>query len=807
MMNLFDKNKYRLSDTEKSAIWRDISLVQTERRRWWLPRVLHLPRLKLAPAFATAAVTVCGLAIIFLVSRDDTQKFRRVESVVDKSEIAIEESAAGQVVPQEPQSRDTEAPQMVVDKSESPADEIVQSQIAKGEGRQAETDAVQRHDAVREIYAPAEVAVDEMAAAPETAPGPAAEPSAVADFEKESGDHRGQDTASAVIRRSETPGITMPGGELHVRGGRSGEVSTSINDMAMSNIDVPAAKGASSNEPRSVRETPPARRGFDEEIGRDDRGDRDEWGERDERDERVEHPDPARDRCIPPWVWVPPNDQAYDTVYFQHYGVNPFVVTEEDAQSTFAIDVDNASYTVMRRYLRDGHLPPHDAVRVEEYVNFFAQDYPEVSEGDFAIAVDGAPSPFGKGYHLLRIGVQSRSVATENRRPANLVFVIDISGSMNRENRLELVKRALMILLNELEEGDRVGIVVYGSHGRVVLESTSIEQRAQIEQAIASLTPGGSTNAEEGLRLAYEMARREYQAAAINRLILCSDGVANQGRTGAESILAHVRNESDRGISLSTIGFGMGNYNDVLMEKLADQGDGGYYYVDELREAERVFRENLTGTLQTIGKDVKIQVEFDPTHVLRYRLIGYENRDVADRDFRNDAVDAGEIGAGHRVTALYEIKLSDVAAAAISHRGDGQPRVESPPRGEVPPRVESPRRSEAPHLATVRLRYQKPAFERDAGEVTEIEQKVTTGDISQSFQGAAVRLQFAAVVAEYAEILRNSYWAKGSRIADLVPMTDNIAAALSEDAAVQELRQLVRRAADLQAAAGRSDEE
>jgi len=464
---------------------------------------------------------------------------------------------------------------------------------------------------------------------------------------------------------------------------------------------------------------------------------------------------------------TPPNDESWELMYFQHTGVNPFVATEDDALSTFALDVDNASYTLTRSYLERGSLPPPDAIRVEEFVNFFASGLPDQTDEDFRIHAVGSPSRFGEGYHLLRIGLQGRSVDTENRKAANLTFVIDISGSMNMENRLGAVKQALTMLLGELAEGDRVGIVVYGSSGRVLLEPTDISRRSIIEAAIAELGPGGSTNAAEGLELAYRLARDIYEPAKINRLILCSDGVANMGgSTSAEGILELVRRSSDEGITLSTVGFGMGNYNDVLMEKLADQGDGNYHYVDDRQEAERVFRENLTGLLQTIAREAKIQVEFDPSQVQRWRLLGYENRDVADEDFRNDDIDAGEVGAGHQVTALYELKLDGV---------DGK-------------------------LGTVRLRYEAPAHDTArAGQVTEISRDLRHEDLVSDFARAPIHLRVQAAVAEFAEILRGSYWAKDSTLAQLVPVVDGLAAELPGDEAVQELAQLVRRAADLAA--------
>lgn len=492
-----------------------------------------------------------------------------------------------------------------------------------------------------------------------------------------------------------------------------------------------------------------------------------------------------------------PNDEVYDSMFFEHNGVNPFIPPDEDPFSTFAVDVDAASYTLMRRYIEGGHLPDQGAVRVEEFVNFFRQDYPSFDDADFRIFIDGAPSPFGSGYQLLRIGIKAREVSVANRKLANLVFVIDVSGSMEREDRLELVKRSLRMLVDELSPDDQVGIVVYGSNGRVLLEPASVGRdhrdreghpsgwrsrdtwrspphheeardggRERILAAIDNLHPDGSTNAEEGLLLGYEMARRMYQSGSINRVILCSDGVANVGNTGPESILERVRGEAGKGIQITTIGFGMGNYNDVLMEQLADKGDGNYYYVDDLTEANRVLVENLTGTLHTIARDAKVQVEFDSLCVARYRLLGFENRDVADRNFRNDRVDAGEIGAGHEVTALYEVKL----APGAKHG----------------------------RLATVRFRYACPESNRDeAPEVREIDQGFDISRLHRSFQDASPRLRLDAAVAEFAEILRASCWAKESRPADVLPVARAAANDLPGDDAVREFVRLVERAIDL----------
>jgi Ca-activated chloride channel family protein len=460
-----------------------------------------------------------------------------------------------------------------------------------------------------------------------------------------------------------------------------------------------------------------------------------------------------------------PNDEEFDAMFFENYGVNPFIDTEDDHLSTFAMDVDTASYTVARRYVNEGHLPPKDAIRVEEFVNYFDQEYPgpEEGEGSFAIHLEGAPSPFGgERYYLVRVGIQGKRIHDEDRKDAVLTFVIDVSGSMDRENRLGLVKRSLRLLVEELRPADKVGIVVYGSSAWTVLEPTSARYEGQIMAAIDALQPSGSTYAEEGLRQGYEMAYRHFEKGTINRVILCSDGVANVGNTGADSILETIADYAERGITLSTVGFGLGNYNDVLMEKLADQGDGNYAYVDTLDEARRVFVENLTGTLQVIAKDAKIQVDFNPEMVSRYRLLGYENRDVADVDFRNDDVDAGEVGAGHSVTALYEIKF---------HKD-----------------VEGP---EAMGRAlTVYVRYQDP----EGDDVQEVAREFWRDDLRASFEEASPHFQFTAAVAEYAEILRESYWAQDSSLEAVLSLAQRAGATLADDLDVAEFVWLVAQA-------------
>jgi len=464
---------------------------------------------------------------------------------------------------------------------------------------------------------------------------------------------------------------------------------------------------------------------------------------------------------------VPPNDAPYADMFFEDYGVNPFIDTEDDHLSTFAVDVDTGSYTVMRRYVSDGHLPPDESVRVEEYVNYFEQEYePPLDiehEGAFAIHLEGAPSLYGSERHyLVRVGLKGYEIPPEERKDAVLTFVIDVSGSMDLENRLGLVKQSLRLLVEELRPSDKIGIAVYGSQGHAILEHTPVAEADYILRAIDRLQPEGSTNAEEGLVIGYRMAAQAFDPEAINRVILCSDGVANVGNTGPDSILEQIRDYAGRGIYLTTVGFGMGNYNDVLMEQLANDGDGFYAYVDTLKEAERVFVRDLTSTLQVIARDAKIQVNFSPDVVRSYRLIGYENRDVADEDFRNDEVDAGEIGVGHSVTALYEMKFKS----------------------------EAPEREAA---MTVYVRYEDP----DTGEVTEINRAIARADFAPAFKEASIRFQLAAVVAEYAEILRDSYWARESSLADVAWEARRIAEYLPHDADVAEFVSLVERASDL----------
>ncbi|MFH1676001.1 MAG: von Willebrand factor type A domain-containing protein [bacterium] len=437
-----------------------------------------------------------------------------------------------------------------------------------------------------------------------------------------------------------------------------------------------------------------------------------------------------------------PNDQPYDLTYFEDYGTNPFISTEDRKTSTFGMDVDTASYTIARRFLLDGNMPDKDSVRVEEFINYFKQDYPEPKGNSvFSISLEGARSGFGKpNYHLLKIGIKARDASMHDRPPANMIFVVDVSGSMDREDRLEQVKKSLTMLADNLKRGDRIGLVTYGSSGQVISDLTS--DHNAIIRAIGRLRPGGSTNAEEGLKLAYRMARRNCDEEKINRIILCSDGVANVGNTSADVILDQVKADAVSGITLTTIGFGMGNYNDVLLEKLANHGDGMYYYIDNAAEAEKVFGGGATQMLYVLASDAKIQVEFNDKTVDRFRLLGYENRRLSQEDFKDNSVDAGEVGAGQTVTALYEIRIKENALKNTSAR-----------------------------IATVRVRY----MDLRADEIRTEEEPVNVGMVNHKFGKASCEFRFTAAVAEFAELLKESVWSENGSFAEVRRIADNCA--------------------------------
>jgi Ca-activated chloride channel family protein len=427
--------------------------------------------------------------------------------------------------------------------------------------------------------------------------------------------------------------------------------------------------------------------------------------------------------------------------------------------STFSIDVDTASYANVRRFLTSGRLPPSDAVRIEELVNYFRYDYPQpAGDRPFSVTLEAAECPWRSDRRLVRIGLQGRDIDRRERPAGNLVFLVDVSGSMGAADKLPLVKQGLAMLVEELTEGDSVAIVTYAGDAGLKLPATSGDQKAKILAAIDSLSAGGATHGSAGINLAYEQAAERFIRGGVNRVILATDGDLNVGVTGDEALVELIRQRAAGGTFLTVLGFGQGNLQDAKMEKLADNGNGVYAYIDGVREARKVLVEQLTGSTITIAKDVKIQVEFNPAQVASYRLIGYENRIMAARDFRDDRKDAGEIGAGHSVTAVYELEL-------VGDTGRG-PTAEEPlkyqpaqARSAPEPRVVNSETSR--ELLTVKLRWKKPD-----GDESTLEETVL-GERGGAFEQASGDLRFAAAVAAFGMILRDSAY-KGDATLPLV---------------------------------------
>jgi Ca-activated chloride channel family protein len=453
---------------------------------------------------------------------------------------------------------------------------------------------------------------------------------------------------------------------------------------------------------------------------------------------------------------TPPQDAT-----FKDYGVNPFVDTTVDHLSTFGLDVDTASYAIARSYLLNGTLPPMESVRAEEFINAFKQDYPRPADVAFGIYADGAPSPFHRdGSTLLRFGVQGYDVPDSQRKPAMLTFIIDVSGSMRDEGKLDMVKNALHGLVERLRPSDTIAIAAFTNNAWVVLNPVSGADQPGINAAIDTLTSYNGTNLDAGLHVGYEMAGTMYKEDAINRVILLSDGVANIGATDANTLVNFVRGYSERQITLTTIGVGMRTYNDALLEQLADKGNGFYANVNSMEDAQTLFYQRLTGSLQAIAIDAKVQVDFNPDVVARYRLIGYENRAIADQDFRNNSVAAGQINAGHSATALYAVQLKPNAQGRI---------------------------------ATVQLRWQ----DANNHQIKEINGNFSTFDLAARFEDASARYQMTASVAQFAEILRQSPYAGNGGLSLVQRYAERVAKALPDDAEVAEFAQLVSRANEM----------
>jgi Ca-activated chloride channel homolog len=479
-------------------------------------------------------------------------------------------------------------------------------------------------------------------------------------------------------------------------------------------------------------------------------------------------------------------DSKHNTESYDRIVDNPFVRVGQEPLSTFSIDVDTASYAIVRRFLNQGMKPPKDAVRIEELVNYFPYQYPTpTGDEPFSVNVEIARCPWNADHRLARIGLKGKEIKTENRPPANLVFLLDVSGSMNDPVKLPLLKSAMRLLVEKLGENDRVAIVVYAGGEGLALPSTSCEHKGEILSALEQLQAGGSTNGGAGIKLAYDVAVKNFLPGGTNRVILCTDGDFNVGVTNQGDLTRLIEQKAKSKVFLSVLGFGTGNLKDSTMEKLADLGNGNYAYIDTLQEARKVLVEQMSGTLITIAKDVKIQVEFNPSKVGAYRLIGYENRLLKTQEFNDDKKDAGEIGAGHTVTALYELappgKEGDLPTVdKLKYAATGESKQPLEPR------------SSFDESLMVKLRFKAP--EGDASK------KLEHGVIDQGAEYAAASedFKFAAAVAAFGMILRDSPY-KGSANYDGVLELAQATRGLDASGYRKEFEELVRKARTIQA--------
>jgi len=426
--------------------------------------------------------------------------------------------------------------------------------------------------------------------------------------------------------------------------------------------------------------------------------------------------------------------------HYQHFKSNPVKLVKEDPLSTFSIDVDTASYTNVRRMIQDGAIPPTDAVRIEEFINYFSYDYPKPAKDGhpFSVTTELGPSPWSSDRYLMQIGLQGYEVPEADRPPVNLVFLIDVSGSMNTANKLPLLKKSFKFLVNKLRPEDYVSMVVYAGASGVVLPPTAGSEKATILNALNQLKAGGSTNGASGIRLAYQTAMQNYRKEASNLVLLATDGDFNVGTTNFNQLIDLIKEKRKSGIAISTLGFGAGNYNDHLAEQIADAGNGSASYIDSLQEARKVLVDRVGAALTPIARDTKIQIEFNPDWVAEYRLIGYENRHLEHHEFNMDSVDAGDLFSGHTVTAIYEIVLV----------GQSKPSID-------PLRYDSTdvsEKSKGQELAFVKLRY-KPIGENTSQLLTH---SIAANSVIQAFDKTSTRFQFASSVAGYGQLLRKS---------------------------------------------------
>jgi Ca-activated chloride channel family protein len=430
---------------------------------------------------------------------------------------------------------------------------------------------------------------------------------------------------------------------------------------------------------------------------------------------------------------------------------NPFLTVTQNPLSTFSIDVDTASYSNVRRFINQNQLPPRDAVRIEEMINYFNYDYPQPSGNNpVGATIEAAAAPWNPQHRLVRVGIKARDLAPQRRPPSNLVFLLDVSGSMQPEERLPLLKTAIRMLVDQLGANDRVTVVTYAGTTGVALQPTRGDQKDVILSLINRLEAGGSTNGGSGIQLAYQEAAANFIPGGVNRVILATDGDFNVGITDRGALLNLIEEKARSGVFLTVLGVGMGNYKDATLEMLADKGHGNYAYLDTLNEARKVLVEQMSGTLVTVAKDVKVQVEFNPGVVDAYRLIGYENRALRNEDFNDDKKDAGDMGAGHTVTVLYE-----VVPRGVSINGPGV----DPLKYQQP--AVTPAGNASNETMNVKIRYKEPTASDSKLLVFPLV------DREQTFSKASVDFRFAAAVAEFGMILRDSPY-KGTATIDSV---------------------------------------
>ncbi|HTN06872.1 vWA domain-containing protein [Agriterribacter sp.] len=474
-------------------------------------------------------------------------------------------------------------------------------------------------------------------------------------------------------------------------------------------------------------------------------------------------------------------DEGFNTEDYDGIAENRFLTVKDNPLSTFSIDVDAASYSNVRRYVNNGQLPPAGAVRIEEMVNYFHYDYPQPEDDKpFSIYTELSAAPWNKDHRLVLVSLQGKKVATENIPSSNLVFLIDVSGSMEDANKLPLVKQSMKLLTDQLREKDKVAIVVYAGNAGLVLPATSGANTQTIKDAIERLKAGGSTAGGEGIKLAYNIARQNYMQGGNNRVILCTDGDFNIGASSDADMERLIEQERKSGVFLTVLGYGMGNYKDNKMQKLADKGNGNHAYIDDMGEAKKVLVSEFGGTLFTIAKDVKLQVEFNPAKVQAYRLIGYENRLLHKEDFNNDKKDAGELGSGHTVTALYEVIPAGVKSNFTEKVDPLKYQFEE----------NNTKNNNSPELMTIKFRYKDPDGEKSKL----IQHPVVDGHIALTHTSHNFR--FAAAVAQFGMLLTRSAFMQQSSYNNVLALA-NSAIGTDQEGYRKGFLELVRRAGTL----------